>query len=299
MLQKNSVYCGDSAKLMKEIPDNFIDLTITSPPYDSLRDYDSFSFDFYKIANDLYRITKDGGIVVWIVGDETIDFCETLTSFEQAIYFVREVGFKLLDTMIYAKKSYAPAYPNMKRYAQTFEYMFVLSKGKPKTFNPIKTFKEVRSIIKNEKVSTFRQKDGSTKPIRLKADSLKKSECNVWVYDVGFNKSSKDKISYEHPATFPEELAKDHILSWSNENELIFDPFAGSGTTLKMAKILNRDYLGFEISKKYTSIIKKRLGFKTVGEFKKENIVSKNNNFASQSANAEDIIHVNISFNLS
>ena len=267
MIEINNIYQGDSAEMMKQIPDNFIDLTVTSPPYDNIRDYDGFSFDFYKIANELFRVTKEGGIVVWIVGDKTIDFSETLTSFDQVIYFVREAGFKLLDTMIYAKKSYAPAYPNMKRYAQTFEYMFVLSKGKPRIFNPIKTLKEVRSIIKKEKISTFRQKDGSTKPIRLKADSLIKSQCNVWVYDVGFNKSSKDKFSYQHPATFPEELAKDHILSWSNETDLVFDPFAGSGTTLKMAKLMNRKYLGFEISEKYISIIKKRIGFKTVADF--------------------------------
>lgn len=268
MLQTDKIYCGDSTEIMKEIPDNYIDLTITSPPYDNLRDYDSFSFDFYSIAKELFRITKNGGIVVWIVGDQTVDFCETLTSFDQVIYFVREAGFKLLDTMIYAKKSYAPAYPNMKRYAQTFEYMFILSKNKPKTFNPIKCNKQERSIILKEKISTFRQKDGTTKATKIKADNLIKSDCNVWVYDVGFNKSTKDTLAYEHPAIFPEELAKDHILSWSNEGDLVFDPFAGSGTTLKMAKIYNRNYIGIEISKKYCSIIEKRLCFTTLNGIK-------------------------------
>ena len=139
------------------LDDNSVDLTVTSPPYDNLRTYNGFSWDFEGIAKELYRITKDGGLIVWVVGDNTTNFCESLSSFKQALYFVEDCGFNLLDTMIYYKQNYAPAYPNLKRYANQFEYMFIFSKGKPKTFNPIQKPK-VRN--KEEKVA-FRQQDGS------------------------------------------------------------------------------------------------------------------------------------------
>jgi site-specific DNA-methyltransferase (adenine-specific) len=176
------------------------------------------------------------------------------------MYFVNDCGFKLLDTMIYAKKSYAPAYPTMKRYAQTFEYMFVLVKGrKPNSFTPIKTDKKESSISQREETNGYRQKDGSMRYKRMKTDNLLKDECNVWVYDVGYMKSSKDKDSFKHPATFPEQLATDHILTWSKEDEIVIDPFMGSGTTAKMALHNNRNFIGFEISSEYIEIANKRL----------------------------------------
>jgi DNA modification methylase len=254
----NRIYNESNLETMARMEDNFIDLTVTSPPYDNLRDYNGYSFPFEETAKELFRVTKQGGIVVWVVGDETKDFCETLTSFKQAIFFT-ECGFKLLDTMIYAKKSYAPAYPKMMRYAQTFEYMFILSKGKPKTFNPIQTNKQKSSISDRMETNGFRQKDGTMEYKRMKTDSLLKDECNVWVYDTGFGKSSVDEISYQHPATFPEQLPKDHIHTWSNEGELIYDCFAGSGTTLKMAHLQKRNWIGSEISKEYCDIADKRM----------------------------------------
>lgn len=259
-LELNRIYQMDCIEGMRLLPDNSIDLTVTSPPYDNLRSYNGYSFDFENVAKELYRVTKPGGVVVWVVADETKNFCESLSSFKQAIYFVDVCGFKLLDTMIYAKKSYAPAYPTMRRYAQTFEYMFVFVKGhKPKTFNPIKTEKEASSISKKEKTSTYRQKDGSVRIKRVKLDNLLKDECNVWVYDVGYMKSTKDKLAFEHPAVFPEALAQDHILSWSNPGDIVLDPFMGSGTTAKMALLNNRRFIGFEISSKYVEIANQRL----------------------------------------
>jgi len=154
---KNTIIQGDCIDIMKTIPDNNIDLTVTSPPYDNLRDYNGYTFDFEGIAKELFRVTKDGGVVVWVVADQTSKFCESLSSFKQAIYFVEECGFNLLDTMIYHKSNYAPAYPTLRRYANTFEYMFVFSKGKPSTFNPIQQEKVLKNY-KNKK-SYFRQKD--------------------------------------------------------------------------------------------------------------------------------------------
>jgi len=257
-METNKIYQGDCLELMKQIEDNSVDLVVTSPPYDNLRDYKGYSFNFEGIAKDLFRVTKDGGIVVWIVGDTTKDFSETLTSFEQAIYFVKQAGFKLLDTMIYVKISYPPAYPTLRRYANRFEYMFIFSKGKPKTFNPIKVSKQSSSIGK-DKVSTFRGEDGFTKARKVSIGKIEKAECNVWVYDVGFMKSSTDKISFKHPATFPEQLVEDHILSWSNEGDLVLDPMCGSGTTCKMALKNNRKFIGFDISQEYIDLANKRL----------------------------------------
>lgn len=258
-MEINKIYNENCIDTMRRMPDNFVDLVVTSPPYDNLRDYKGYSFPFEDIAKELFRVVKNGGVVVWVVGDATINFCESLTSFKQSIFFVENCGFNLLDTMIYAKKSYAPAYPNMKRYAQTFEYMFVLSKGKPNTFNPIMVDKQISSISNKIETNGFRQKDGSMVYKKMETSSLVKSDCNVWVYDVGFNKSSKDKVSFEHPATFPEQLANDHILSWSNEGDLVYDCFMGSGTTAKMAILNNRKWIGSEMSSEYCNIANKRL----------------------------------------
>ena len=236
---------------MKGIDDKSVDLTVTSPPYDNLRTYNGYVFNFEEIAKELYRITKDGGVVVWVVGDATIKGSETGTSFKQALYF-KDIGFNLHDTMIY-DKGYAPNPSNI-RYNQSFEYMFVFVKGKIKTVNLLR---ESRTTVGNRK-STIRQKDGTTKTEEriLNKDRVRR---NIWFLDNGYMRTSKDKISFQHPATFPEKLAEDHIISWSNEGDVVFDPMAGSGTTLKMAKKNNRNYIGIEISPEYIDIINKRL----------------------------------------
>ena len=263
-MELNKIYCEDCINTMSRMEDNFIDLTVTSPPYDNLRTYndnidETWGEDVWKpIIKELYRVTKKGGVVVWVVGDATIDFCETLTSFNQAIWGV-QCGFNLLDTMIYAKKSYAPAYPNMKRYAQVFEYMFVFSKGKPKVFNAVRVHKKESSIKSNKQSGGFRQKDGSMKYKKLDSSSIEKDDCNVWLYDTGGGKSTNDYEAYNHPASFPDKLARDHIYSWSNEGDIVYDPFMGSGTTAKMAHLLKRKWIGSELSQEYVDLAYKRL----------------------------------------
>jgi len=199
-VRTNVIYNEDCVEGMRErLLDESVDLTVTSPPYDNLREYDGYSFDFEGAADELYRVTKPGGVVVWVLGDETKNFCESLSSFKQAIYFVEQAGFKLLDTMIYRKENYPPAYPNLRRYANQFEYMFVFAKGtKPKTFNPIKK-KKVRD---REESKAFRQKDGSLKKKTVKSTGVKKKATNVWQYSTG-GSCTKDKIAYDHPAIFP------------------------------------------------------------------------------------------------
>jgi len=257
----NKVHCADCLDIMKDIPDNSIDLTITSPPYDNLRDYKGYIFDFKSIAKELFRITKQGGVVVWVVGDATIKGSETGTSFKQALYF-KEIGFNLHDTMIYQKSNPIPLTHN--RYEQCFEYMFVFSKGKPKTFKPIKIAVKYSGISHG---GGFRNKSKDEMPTirqNKRTSNTEKNKYNIWTYNIGNNQTTKDKIAFGHPAIFPEKLAKDHIISWSNEGDLVLDIFNGSGTTTKMAQVLGRNFIGIEISKEYCEIAKQRLRQKTL-----------------------------------
>lgn len=256
MIELNNFYIGESIQFMKEnISDNFVDLTVTSPPYDDLRKYKGFIFDYKGVLNELYRITKDGGVVVWIVGDKTEKGSETLTSFQHALY-AKEIGFNVHDTMIYQKEGGLKPNPKIPRYAPDFEYMFVFSKGTPKTFNEIRVpCSNAGKKIGNTKKQ--RQVDGDLKPITLTNQDYKdtKRKGNIWIYGSGFNKSTKDKIAFKHPATFPEKLAEDHITSWSNEGDIILDPFCGSGTTCKEAFLHNRKFIGIDMSEEYINDI--------------------------------------------
>ncbi len=263
-IKLNEIYAEDCLATMAKMPDNFIDLTITSPPYDKLRTYgnhitktnfNGFTFPFENIAKELFRITKKGGVVVWVVGDETVKGNETGSSFRQALFF-KKCGFNLFDTMIYAKPPRG-ACGNNNAYWQSFEYMFIFSKGIPKIIN----------LIKDRENKDSRKGDNGTK--RLQNGKLLKlsrggygrfgRRTNVWEYLIGQGHSASDKIAYGHPAIFPEKLAEDHILSWSNEGDLIFDPMCGSGTTCKMAKKNNRNFIGVDISEEYCKIAKERL----------------------------------------
>ena len=259
MLELNKIYNIDCLEGMKLLNDNSIDLTVTSPPYDDLRTYNGYSFEFENIAKELYRVTKEGGVVVWIIGDKTIKGNESGTSFKQALYF-KEIGFNLWDTMIYQKIGGLKNNPNIPRYASDFEYMFILSKGKPKTFNEIRVPCSTAGKKINNTI-TQRQKNGNLKPITLTHKEVQntKRKGNIWSYNVGFNKSTKDKIAFKNPGIFPEKLAEDHILSWSNKSDIVMDIFMGSGTTAKMSILNNRNYIGFEISKEYVNIANERI----------------------------------------
>ena len=253
MMELDRIYNMDCLEGMRQMESESVDLTVTSPPYDNRREYNGYCFDFENIARELYRVTKQGGVVVWVVGDATIDGSETGTSFRQALFF-KEIGFNLFDTMIYVRHKGASG--NNKTYWQGFEYMFVLSKGEPKSINLICDVH--RESFKN-KMCSDRQKDGTLKRRFISMEDRDSRRTNVWYYATGNNQSSKDKIAFEHPAIFPEALAADHVKSWSNEGDIVLDPFMGSGTTAKVARALGRHYIGFEISAEYCDIIRQRL----------------------------------------
>ena len=252
----NYIEQGDCLELMRTLPDGCIDLTVTSPPYDNLRNYngniDQWCFEkFQRIAEEIFRITKDGGVVVWIVADATVKGSETGTSFRQALYF-KECGFNLHDTMIWQKIS---PFQHKNRYIQSFEYMFVLSKG----------FRGAANLICDRKNKwagtqihgTERQINGKTKQLSStqKSKTVKDYGARLNIWDVPPEKNNKTG----HPAVFSEQIANDHIISWSNPGDVVFDPFLGSGTTAKMALLNGRRYVGFELDPTYFDIACNRL----------------------------------------
>ena len=251
-MEINKTYNENCLDTMKQMPNGFVDLVVTSPPYGELRTYNGYSFDFENIAKELYRITKDGGVIIWVVADQTKNGSESGTSFKQALYF-KELGFNLHDTMIYRKLNYTPLTHN--RYEQEWEYMFCFSKGKPKTFNPIKVPCKYAGQETWGQPSYYKTTDGTLTEMGKKVISDDKIKGNVFEYRTGSTQTGKIK----HPAMFPEQLATDQINTWTNEGDLIYDCFMGSGTTGKMAKHNNRNYIGSEISEEYFKIIEGRL----------------------------------------
>jgi len=244
----NKIFVENCLDTLNRMPDSFVDLVVTSPPYDDLRSYNGYSFDFESIAQELFRVVKLGGVIVWVVGDAVDKGSESGSSFRQALFFM-SLGFNLHDTMIFEKNS--STYPASKtgiRYSQIFEYMFVFSKGKPKSANLI--------CDKPNKWAGFKDFSGKLKnPVPEFSPRN-----NIWRFVTSFN-------GVKHPAPFPEQLAIDHVLSWSVEGDLVYDPFMGSGTTAKAALVINRRFIGSEISAEYVEIAEKRISeFRTNDE---------------------------------
>ena len=254
---------GDCLERMREIPDGSIDLTVTSPPYDNLRTYNGNNNQWGEhvwkaVIADLYRVTKDGGVVVWVVGDATIKGSETGTSFKQALWAM-DCGFCLADTMIYEKTDSAFPRHGHKKYPGAFEYMFIFAKGKIGNFFNIKDRKN--KLHGTLMTGTVRQSDGTMKPSTVKGKRVSEfgSRTNLWEYSTGFNKSTNHKDAFKHPAIFPEALVRDHIISWSNKGDTVLDPFMGSGTTGVSCQYLWRDFIGIELDQGYFDIAKQRI----------------------------------------
>lgn len=254
----NKIFCSDNIKFCREhIPDNSIHMVMTSPPYDNLRTYKGFDWNFEELAHELYRILVPGGVVVWVVNDATVEGCKTLTSMRQAIYFTDFVGFKMWDVMGYCKEAPQPIPPTMKRYASAYEYTFILTKQtSPRVFNPIMEKSKWGGTVSS---TGFRQVDGEVRNTKMSKINDEKVKSNLWFYGVGFNQTTTDKFAYEHPAMYPEELVKDHVGSWTNPGDIVYDPFMGSGTTAKVAMLLDRNFIGTDISEKYCELARKRV----------------------------------------
>ena len=245
-METNKIYNENCLDTMAKMPDCFVDLTVTSPPYDGLRTYNGYCFNFENVAKELFRVTKQGGVVVWNVNDSTKNGSETLTSLRQVLFF-NALGFNV-ETMIWEKTG-SGCLGSPYFYGQNFEYMFVLTKGTPKTTNLI-CDRENRVKSGVVKVNRWLDKTGKGKDRIIERKPFGKRN-NIWRFDTQKNS--------EHPAPFPEKLANDHIISWSNEGDLVYDPFTGSGTTAKMAILNKRNWIGSEISEEYCEIAEKRI----------------------------------------
>ncbi|MEO8649568.1 MAG: site-specific DNA-methyltransferase [Acidobacteriota bacterium] len=251
-IELSAIHHENCLETLKRMPDEFLDMTITSPPYDDLREYNGYHVSIGDVAEGLFRATKDGGVVIWVVGDRTVNGSESLTSFQHAITF-REAGFRVHDTMIYAKNNPIPSDCG-KRYRQAFEYMFCFSKGQPSTFNPIMQPIKQEKAFKSFRITKVGRNDLAHDHIAPKERKVN----NIFYYNVGTS-SSKDRIAFKHPAIFPEQLAADQISTWTNPGDLVYDCFMGSGTTAKAAHLLGRRWLGSEISAEYVVIAENRL----------------------------------------
>ncbi len=251
-----TLFHGDSAVLLEDVAG--IDLCVTSPPYDALRDYGGQKWNFEDVAYWTERALKAGGILVWIVGDQASDWSESMTSFHQALHF-HGLGMGLLDTMIYEKENVAFERHGHRTYAQNFEFMFVFSKGRPKAFNPIRDKKNVRHG--ETLTGTVRKPEGHMVQSHSYGREIREFGIrgNVWRYAVGRGHTTEDIYAHAHPAMMPEALAKDHIISWSDAGDTILDPHAGAGTVLKAAKQLGRKAIGIEIEERYCEIAAKRM----------------------------------------
>ncbi len=239
---------GDCVSVLKTFSDESIDLTVTSPPYDNIRSYNkTLDWDVNETIRQLYRVTKNGGVVVWVVGDQRVNGSRTLTSFQHALSF-KEVGF-LVEVMIYQKKNPMP-FIQKDCYTPSFEYIFVMSKGKKKTFNPIMEDCKYAGITLSSSTSNKESmRTGKKTVLTTKAQKIKS---NVFAYSCA-------GTNFGHPAVFPPGLARDMILSYSNEKDLVLDPFAGSGTVGVDCKKLNRDFILIEKEPEYVHIAKQRL----------------------------------------
>ena len=263
-METNVIHNESCITGMQKLPEDCIDLCVTSPPYDDLRTYnDSSKWDFnvfQEVAKELYRVLKPGGVVVWVIGDAVIKGGESMSSFRQALYF-GELGFLLHDTMIYEKNGCSfPSRRDGNRYSQIFEYMFVFSKNKkPKTANLICDKPNKWAGHTNWGKGTYRDKEGNLVERKQKPTPEFSPRNNIWRYNNGKGFTTRDNYAYEHPAMFPESLARDHIKSWSNVGDIILDPFTGAGTTPAIAREEDRKYIGFEIDEKYYQIAQRRV----------------------------------------
>ncbi len=251
---ERKIHIGDCVDFMKnKMQPSSVALTVTSPPYDNLRDYHGYKFRFEDIAQGLFRVTKKGGVVVWVVGDKIVKGSKTMTSFRQGLFF-QEIGFQVHDVMIYQKKN--TPFMRSNAYTNCYEFMFVLTKGSPQTFTPLKV-----STARNgyEMLTHNKMADGINKKV-LKELKKEKTKVNIWQYAVGLGGTTSDKLAFKHPAVFPEQLARDHILSWTKKGDIVFDPMCGSGTTCKVAMLNERSWIGVDISEEYVEIARRRIG---------------------------------------
>ena len=253
---KDKLIVGDCLNIMKKIEENTFDLIVFSPPYDSLRKYNDYTFDLKKTGEQIFRVLKDGCLCAMVIQDQTKNFGKSLTSFRTAVDWVDRIGFKLFETVIYRKHGIEGAWWN-KRFRVDHEYIHLFLKGeKPRYFNKDPLRIPSKHGGKTMVGSGNRKTDGTT--TKTTTIHVNKMKCRGTVWDY-LNAGDKNKLKQQHPAVFPDKIPYDIISCFSPVKGLVLDPFVGSGSTCVMAKKLDRFYTGIDISSKYIEIAKKRL----------------------------------------
>jgi DNA modification methylase len=255
MSDRLTILCGDSADELATLSAGSAHLAVTSPPYDRLRTYGGdCEWDFERTAVELFRVLCAGGVLCWNVGDSVVSGAETLTSCKQKIFFVERCGFRVHDTMIWHKRNFSN--PESVRYHQVFEYVFVLSKGKPRVFNPIKDKPNVQAgRVGCNGVNTFIKRDGTRSTRTTHVTQEFGMRGNVWVGNTRGQEEFCKKLP--HPAMMPRWLARDLIISFSNPGDLVVDPFGGSGTTVQEALELGRSALLIDSNPSFCDLVRR------------------------------------------
>lgn len=255
-LPLNQIICGDAFEIVRSWPASSVDMVVTSPPYDGIRDYKGFSLNLSAVGQELHRILKDGGVVAMVIQDQTKNFGKSLTSFRTILDWCDRVGFKLFETVIYRKYGAEGAWWN-KRFRVDHEYIPVFLKGeRPQYFN-----KEHLKIPSKHGGKTMT--GGGTRltngvRIATRAITINPFKCRgtIWEYMTAGDGS---RLKHQHPATFPNQLPYDFIQCFCPPDGIVLDPFVGSGTTTVAAKNLDRSYIGIDIAPAYCEIAKKRM----------------------------------------
>ncbi len=255
-LPLNKIICGDCVEVLKSIPDNSIDLVVTSPPYDGIRKYNGFSFNLHSTGKELFRVLKDGGIIAMVIQDQTKNFGKSLTSFKTIIDWCENVGFKLFETIIYKKHGAEGAWWT-KRFRVDHEYIPIFLKGeRPAYFNkePLK----IPSKHGGKTMTGCATRLTNGKTLKSKRVFINPMKCRgtLWDYTTC---GDGTRLKHQHPATFPDKIPVDFIRCFCPKNGIVLDPFIGSGTTALAAIQLNRNYIGIDISKEYCELAKKRI----------------------------------------
>lgn len=247
---------GDACEILPTIRESSVDLTVFSPPYDGLRDYKGKpSFDMAVLGREILRVTKEGGVCCMVIQDATKNGAKSLTSFRTACLFA-DLGWRLFECCIYSRAGVPGAWWT-KRFRVDHEYIFIFTRGDglPRRFD--KTSLMVESKYAGITAGgTKRTTKGDFVAIKKTVISPLKCRGTIWHYAA--SNTERNKTKSEHPATYPDSLARDIISCFSKEGDLVLDPMMGSGTTGIASVNMGRRFLGIEISVQYMEIAKRR-----------------------------------------